>query len=381
MKIKLLTPVHIGTGYEIPFYEWKADSSNNRWMRINLLNLPCFPSDDVLRDFDKLKAWRENLPWDDALKSKIYEAKVSERICLPIQGTEIFRECIKNQSTLQPIIPGSSLKGAISTGYQYWEEELNGRIDKEELKALVQRLKISDIVFPQSALRIDLAERRMTRKQFLFNVALDFQSDLARGNIPEDLRREFENNHIILSEEISLSTESSDRGHSWLITDEDNYQTYYISRGRNELSIRTYFYQWVECIADGAIGTATISFGSEREYSYEIAPQMCPLRKGDVENLVKRCNHFAREVIKAEKKHYSYYRKRYGVKLPEYYKIERQLSEMECLVRVGWGSNKNAVSFVMLDSRGRRPKSRWLLSDNTPPGWCLLKFEAGDWIE
>jgi len=351
MKIELLTPVHISTGEEIPFYEWKADSSSNRWVRIDLLKLPSLPPDDVLRDFDKLKLWCEDeksLSWDNAFKSKMYGARVAQGIRLPIQGTEIFRECMKNQSTLEPIIPGSSLKGAILTGYLYSGYESQGRFKrgangerildrsvKEELRRFFSgtenpvsdfspRLKVSDIAFSQSTLRIDLAERRMRKA----------------GN-----QR-----------------------------------------------------QWVECIPSGAVSRGKISLGSEHDVDDKIAPQMRPLRKKDVKKLVKRCNNFAKAVITAEEEYYDYVRQEHRVTLPKHYKLYGidyvdKLPPKKCLVRVGWGSNKNAVSVVLLNSNPNlairlspkseryRPKSRWLLSGKIPPGWCLVKFEEGDWVE
>ncbi len=354
MKIELLTPVHIGTGEEIPLYEWKVQ--DNCWLRFDWFTLPdrLLPPDDVLQDVDKLTKAAKDLSWEEGFKNKMYTAALASGISLPTKANDLFRECIKNQATFQPIIPGSSLKGAILTAYLCSGYESEGRFDpqsfggkklhddaRKELEGLMKgvnpasdfshRLKISDIAFPQSALRIELAERRI--------------KDRSRQPPGERL----------------LKT-------------------------------------WVECMAAGTVASATISFGSERDFAHEVAPQTRPLRKKDIEQLVKRCNHFAKAVIQAELDYYRYVGRKYRVALPGHYKkygvdFVDKLPAMECLVRLGWSSGKNAMSIVLLNSNPDlarqprpnpphyRPKSRWLLSGNTPPGWCTLTFEPGDWIE
>ena len=352
MKIELLTPVHIGSGNEIDLYEWKVNRAGNQWARIDWLNLPLslFPSDQILRNANQLEAWRRNnLTWEVAFEHRLYAAKVMEGIQLPQNPRDRFRECIKDLATLEPIIPGSSLKGAILTAYLYAHyEKARGfetdRYGNRRLKRNVQnelrsfargsnpvndfscRFKVSDIAFPQSALRINLAERKIKR--------------------------------------------------------------------RNPPVVKT----WVECISAGFKATATISFASERVPSRNVSPSMQPLRKTDVEEIIKRCNQFAVAVIQAELEYYDYIGRKYGERLPEYYEeynldFANQLSANECLVRVGWGSGKNAVSLVLMNSKrdlarqparnypDTRPKSRWLFGGEEPPGWCIITFEPGDWIQ
>jgi CRISPR type III-A-associated RAMP protein Csm5 len=340
MKIKLLTPVHIGTGHEIPIYEWRASDAGDYWLRFDWFNIPLchLPSDEKLRNVNLMKKEAQDLPWDVVSAAKTYTAKVAKDLRPLKEAKDQCRECMKNQATLEPIVPGSSLKGAILTGYlygKYVEEQGfeptpdNGRqlkaATKAELRGLLtgnnpvldfsHRLKIRDIAFPQSTLEID--------------------------------------------------------------------------RGLRETKQRGTLRQGVECIAKGSCGEAKIALGSEHAAS----SPMQSMRLSDVEELVSRCNQFAHAVIAAEIDYYNYVGAKYDVPLPSHYdryglNFADDLQEKQCLVRVGWGSSKNAMSMLLLDSKPslshppiRRPKSRWLLSDDTPPGWCRLTFETGDYLE
>jgi len=69
----------------------------------------------------------------------------------------------------------------------------------------------------------------------LFSIGLGFQDDLDDSTISEDLQQTFENNGISLSQNVTVSIEAE--GSKWLITDEDNKQTYSIRRKESGLRI------------------------------------------------------------------------------------------------------------------------------------------------
>lgn len=72
-------------------------------------------------------------------------------------------------------------------------------------------------------------------ENFLFSLELSFQSDLDNGKISKNLRKEFEKRGITLSRKVILSIQ--EKGHKWLITDQDNQQTYTVRKEENELGI------------------------------------------------------------------------------------------------------------------------------------------------
>ena len=70
----------------------------------------------------------------------------------------------------------------------------------------------------------------------LFHTDLTFQDDLGNGNhISEDLRQEFDDNEIALSENVSVSVRKEDT--AWLITDGDEKQQIYVVRAAGKLDI------------------------------------------------------------------------------------------------------------------------------------------------
>jgi len=73
--------------------------------------------------------------------------------------------------------------------------------------------------------------------RLLFSIDLKFQSDLDNGNISEPLRQKFEKNEVSLSHNAKILIQEKDR--EWLITDENNLNTYTIRRRTDEVGIYT----------------------------------------------------------------------------------------------------------------------------------------------
>jgi len=71
--------------------------------------------------------------------------------------------------------------------------------------------------------------------KLLFSVDSKFQGDLDSSSIPKDLRQEFDNNKISLSDNPTVSIKEKDS--RWLITDEDNRQEYTVRKEENKLNI------------------------------------------------------------------------------------------------------------------------------------------------
>ena len=88
---------------------------------------------------------------------------------------------------------------------------------------------------------LDIGGDAQIELKLLFSTELDFQSDLDDEEISTDLRREFENKGITLSQNADVSIEKE--GAHWLIADQDNKQEYFVRKENDALDIHGLPYQ------------------------------------------------------------------------------------------------------------------------------------------
>lgn len=74
-----------------------------------------------------------------------------------------------------------------------------------------------------------------TKKQLLFGIESEILTALDNGNLPQDLRQEFEAHEMPLSENVTISIKA--KGRKWLITDKADEQEYVVSKEEGELRI------------------------------------------------------------------------------------------------------------------------------------------------
>ena len=91
---------------------------------------------------------------------------------------------------------------------------------------------------------VDIDGDAQIELKLLFSTELDFQDNLDDKKISTDLRREFENKGITLSQNVDVSIERE--GAHWLIADQDNKQEYSIKKGDDGLDIHGLPYQLKE---------------------------------------------------------------------------------------------------------------------------------------
>ncbi len=82
-------------------------------------------------------------------------------------------------------------------------------------------------------------------KRFLWSSELEFQADLQKGIISDELRKEFEKNNAALSEQATISVEQPDSG--WLVTDDG--KRYPIRKEKDKINI----YENIELPAEGPL--------------------------------------------------------------------------------------------------------------------------------
>jgi hypothetical protein len=81
-------------------------------------------------------------------------------------------------------------------------------------------------------------ELRRNAGLLLFSTKFRFQNDLDNSNISKDLRKEFKDNGISLSQTVEVrKIRTKKRDSKWLLTDEDNDQRYIIREERDKLNI------------------------------------------------------------------------------------------------------------------------------------------------
>jgi hypothetical protein len=366
MKVELLTPLHIGTGNEIPEFEYQLDRS--QLLRISLSSLMASDPDavDFLNEFSTHDGVTRYLKsrgslWDS---HRLYFLNgEAEAFDIYRQSDTAVRECIKASLGNYPLLPGSSLKGVLLTAWLFGEGW--------------EKLSQTD--------QANLLQAGFTD----FSVSLDRKTyqNLTNRN-PEWGLKGKNGCPNLLSDRLWV-------GDIELKGDMEIRQAQrHIKKNGNPHTLST----WIECITAGATGSM---FGRFREESD--GPRT-------IEVLCQRCNTFARCLIVAEQQFADYcIDKRYIENRPTAYAengfLLNRLGAVEktrdsCIVRVGWASNKNAASLTLMNSSAnltwqstsldrRRPKSRWALkgrtpndgtlNDGVPLGWCLVTFEEDDY--
>lgn len=356
MKVELLTPLHIGTGNEIPEFEYQLDGQ--QLLRISLSSLlvsdPDAPAelskfatrDGVMGYLKSRKAiWNDHLLYWLNGEGMAFDKSRKNDLAV--------RECLKASFGNHPLLPGSSLKGAMLTGWLFGEAW--GKLSQADQTNLLQAAYTGFTVSLE-----DKLYQRLT------------------GNNPEWGLMSKDEAPNLLSDRLWI-------GDIELDGDLEIRQAARPIK-RRDISL------WVECVAASATGSMFGRFREQSEGSRNVA------------ELCRRCNTFARCLIVAEQQFFDYcVRKEYLPARPAAYSdtgyLINRLKAVEetkdsCLVRIGWSSNKNAASLTLLNSTAdlsrqpeernnpkRRPKSRWSLRDGTPLGWCVVTFEEDDYDE
>lgn len=118
-------------------------------------------------------------------------------------------------------------------------------------------------------------------EKLVFDTDLGYQADLANGSIPAQLRQEFQNKEISLSQNIAITVVTEDGldgmvSNAWLITDSDTNKRYIVRTESDELSIYEKFprrtkasrLRWLNVLVLAIIGLHVLStcMGTARTY-------------------------------------------------------------------------------------------------------------------
>lgn len=161
MKVKIITPVHVGTGQDIESFSLLNDPLDNtklnRYDAAELLGqLPfnVLSDERFLKEFSKQQPSRKTL--DSTIKRYIkhdqskllYKLDIKSSSEIKYGVSEIVKDCF------QPYIPGSSIKGAFLTAWYYYFFKINYKFislglpkyiqsEKEKQKASGKKFKLA----------------------------------------------------------------------------------------------------------------------------------------------------------------------------------------------------------------------------------------------
>jgi len=235
LECEILSPVHVGTGEEIPVYEYII--SDGLLYKINLDKTILFLSSEELKQFNDfnekgnytaLRAFLTKKYADQEFRNNVTEFTVS----VTDEVEEIYKEkkddtenqlLIKlnqrNPLTKQAIIPGSSIKGAIRTALLAMLEKSHeglipgdaGRVEGELLGALTQRgrvnplrdpfkhLKVEDISLPSNSTYISKVKNGIKTEEEFFTIDIQMIHEVTQSTLTEQ-QVEFRVDLLITSE-------------------------------------------------------------------------------------------------------------------------------------------------------------------------------------
>ncbi|RKU14240.1 type III-A CRISPR-associated RAMP protein Csm5 [Candidatus Poribacteria bacterium] len=363
-QLKTITPVHIGTGETLSqidgFY------NNGQWHRIDIdAVLATIPESELNRL--TIAMGQHNFQWDKYLPT----SQTSTSYTLPCpqdpRETEI-REAMKDAFG-RPMIPGSSIKGAIRTALLWDLIDGDNTEAKKELKEQLQR-----------------RDNRSGIGQKIEQQVL--------GNDPNhDLMRV-----VQVSDTSPIPIEALEMGVAWTVTLSRNNNLVQKREGNREY--KTFIEQIrPEQTFDFSIKIDKSLFGQreKRELRYSDRQQ-----RALCEELAEVCNFVANGIAKDEAEFYDYYR------LPElanfYESLSNQIENLPdgvFVLPIGWGTGYRAKTVTELlagddddlmnlrkryglgQSRSRRghyhpefPKTRRVLYDHQKPqsplGWVQI---------
>lgn len=364
-QLKTITPVHIGTGETLSQIDGFYD--NGRWQRIDVdAVLAAIPESELNRltiamggrDFQ----WGRYLPTNQP----------SARYTLPCpedpRETEI-REAIKHPSS-RPIIPGSSIKGAIRTALLW---DLTGDNNKEVQNELGRQLRRK----PNRSSAGQRIERLV--------LGADPNHDLMRT--------------VQVSDTAPIPIEALEMGLAWTVT--LNREDELVQKREGNREYKTFVEQIrAEQTFDFSIKIDKSLFGqrAKRELGYSDQQE-----RAICEELAEVCNFVAKELARTEANFFDAY---YLDEIADFYdalvqRIEK-LTDGEFVLPIGWGTGYRAKTVTELltgddddlmmdlrkhyrlgESRSRRgnyhpefPKTRRILYDQqgpkSPLGWVQI---------
>lgn len=186
-----------------------------------------------------------NLAGADLFKAVLTDANLvganltdANMVKATLQGADLFEADLTNANLAGANLKGANLQGANLQSANLQDVNLTDAnlsramlIDADLRGANLQGASLEGAKWKSA----NLENANLTAKVLFSIDSKKFQSDFDKVTISEDLRQEFENNEISLSQNTTVSIEEKDC--RWMITDKDNEQTYTVRKEEEQLSI------------------------------------------------------------------------------------------------------------------------------------------------
>ncbi len=321
-QLKTITPVHIGTGETLSQIDGFYD--NGQWHRVDLDRvLAAIPESELnrltiamgRRDF----GWRRYLPTNQASASYILPCPEDPR------ETEI-RESIKDAFS-RPMIPGSSIKGAIRTALLWSFIDDDNPEAQEAFKYSVNYLK-----------------EQLQRKQNRSWVGQPIERRVLGKDPNHDLMRV-----VQVSDTAPIPIEALDMGVAWTVT--LNREGKLVQKREGNREYKTFVEQIrAEQTLDFSIKIDKSLFRprEKRELGYSDRQERVVC-----EELAEACNFVAKGLADEESEFYNYYR------LPElanfYESLSNRIENLPSggfILPIGWGAGYLAKTVTQLATGG-----------------------------
>ena len=317
-QLKTITPVHIGTGETLSQIDGFYD--NGRWHRIDLdAVLAAVPESELNRL--TIAMGQRNFQWRQYLPTNQPFARYTLPCPEDPRETEI-REAMKNPSS-RPMIPGSSIKGAIRTALLWGLIDDDNQEAQEAFKYSVNYLKEQLRRKPNRSWAGQEIERRVLGK--------DPNHDLMRT--------------VQVSDTAPSPIEALEIGVTWTVTLNQDGELIQKREGNREY--KTFVEQIrAEQTLDFSIKIDKTLFRQREKgelgYSDRQEQVVC-------EELAEVCNFVAKDLAKEEAEFYDYYR------LPElanfYESLSNQIENLPdggFVLSIGWGTGYRAKTVTQL---------------------------------
>lgn len=363
LVITPITPIHIGSGEEINPGEYFLFPKDRTIYAVDI----GYMASKLLKGRDTILKWLENDPvkWVvTAADNATFAGLVKKYSRFQCDVTEQDEREIRNRwgegvsrlgiLTLQrpfrdPIIPGSSIKGAIRTALLY------DMVKKPLDCAPFGGREVAGRERRQMGREVAGWERR--------------QMGGKSGNISDDPLR-----HLSIGDAVAPGLKT-------IIYKADFYGM------RNQAGDQAELQAYYECFPETLDGAdeycleTTLTIASGHKAYDKNASRITKSR------IVKSCRRFSAEVIKAELDYWEREKDREMVVLYQNLQVRLDKDQNISLIRLGWGSGMNAVGLNLAklesnqrsgtaDTRFRRNPATRRLLDSLPPGWAEIKLEA-----
>ena len=331
-QLEILTPVHIGSGETLSHID--GYYANGQWYSIDLERVLAHPSADLNALTSEMG--RRDFRWERHLRQRnIDPAEVSVySLSCPQSPEEVeIREAIKGIHD-QPLIPGSTLKGAIRTALLGEILSVSNKVYEEgrdHLNELIERGSRGNPRREQPARRVET-----------FAFGRDPNRDLFRA--------------LQVGDTVPIKNDALEIGMAWTMTlNQNNELVQKIDRGRE-------YKTFVQQIRTQQILTFTLKIDDllfrDREKQ---RLGFNDLQQKTLQDIAEVCRSAVDHLIQGEQDFFNYYR------LPEIANIYDKLRDLNdtvpegaFLLQIGWGTGYNANTVTNLFTDDEESPVDWM---------------------